>query len=82
MKRDIHKIRSTTFDLVIIGGGITGACLAHDAALRGLDICLVEKNDFGMSTSAASSKLLHGGIRYLNMFRPDPFPKRTSSSTM
>ena len=34
MKRDIHKIRSTTFDLVIIGGGITGACLAHDAALK------------------------------------------------
>ena len=65
MKRDIHKIQSTRFDLIIIGGGITGACLAHDAALRGLHICLVEKNDFGMSTSAASSKLLHGGIRYL-----------------
>ena len=65
MKRDISKLQTTTFDLVIIGGGITGACLAHDAALRGLRVCLVEKNDFGMSTSAASSKLLHGGIRYL-----------------
>lgn len=65
MKRDLKKIQSTVFDLLIIGGGITGACLAHDAALRGLRLALVEKNDFGMSTSAASSKLLHGGIRYL-----------------
>lgn len=65
MKRDIHTLQSTEFDLVIIGGGITGACLAHDASLRGLHVALVEKNDFGMSTSAASSKLLHGGIRYL-----------------
>ncbi|MCL6445524.1 MAG: FAD-dependent oxidoreductase, partial [Alicyclobacillus sp.] len=51
--------------VVIIGGGITGACLAHDAALRGLSAALVEKGDFGGATSAASSKLLHGGIRYL-----------------
>ena len=65
MKRDIEKIKSAAFDLLIIGGGITGACLAHDAALRGLRVALVEKNDFGMSTSSASSKLLHGGIRYL-----------------
>ena len=65
MNRDIQKLQSTKFDLVIIGGGITGACLAHDAALRGLRVALVEKNDFGMSTSSASSKLLHGGIRYL-----------------
>ena len=65
MKRDIQNLQSTTFDLVIIGGGITGACLIHDAALRGLRVALVEKNDFGMSTSSASSKLLHGGIRYL-----------------
>jgi len=49
----------------VIGGGITGACIAHDAALRGLSVALVEKNDFGASTSSASSKLLHGGIRYL-----------------
>lgn len=65
MKRDIEKLASSTFDLVIIGGGITGACLAHDAALRGFSVALIEKNDFGMSTSSASSKLLHGGIRYL-----------------
>jgi glycerol-3-phosphate dehydrogenase len=65
MKRDLEKLQSSTFDLVIIGGGITGACLAHDAALRGFSVALIEKNDFGMSTSSASSKLLHGGIRYL-----------------
>jgi glycerol-3-phosphate dehydrogenase len=65
MKREIQRLSETSFDVVIIGGGITGACLAHDAALRGLRVALVEKNDFGMSTSSASSKLLHGGIRYL-----------------
>ena len=65
MKREIQRLTETSFDVIIIGGGITGACLAHDAALRGLKVSLVEKNDFGMSTSSASSKLLHGGIRYL-----------------
>ncbi len=65
MKREIQLLTETSFDAIIIGGGITGACLAHDAALRGLRVALVEKNDFGMSTSSASSKLLHGGIRYL-----------------
>ena len=56
--------------MVIIGGGITGACVAHDAALRGLKVALVEKDDFGGATSSASSKLLHGGIRYLQQHRP------------
>jgi glycerol-3-phosphate dehydrogenase len=65
MKRDLNRLANTEFDLLIIGGGITGAFLAHDAVLRGLTVALVEKNDFGGSTSAASSKLLHGGIRYL-----------------
>lgn len=65
MKRDIQRLQDNEFDIVVIGGGITGACLAHDGALRGLRVAIVEKNDFGMSTSAASSKLLHGGIRYL-----------------
>jgi glycerol-3-phosphate dehydrogenase len=65
MTRDLSALSARTFDLVVIGGGITGACIAHDAALRGLQVALVEKADFGSATSAASSKLLHGGIRYL-----------------
>ena len=65
MQRNLEKLEQATFDLVIIGGGITGACLAADAALRGLSVALVEKSDFGAATSSASSKLLHGGIRYL-----------------
>lgn len=65
MKRDLRLFDNTEFDVVIIGGGITGACLVHDAAQRGLKAALLEKEDFGMSTSAASSKLLHGGVRYL-----------------
>lgn len=64
MKRDIKSLQSQHFDLIIIGGGITGACMAHDAALRGIKTALIEKDDFGGFTSAASSKLLHGGIRY------------------
>jgi glycerol-3-phosphate dehydrogenase len=65
MIRDPEALAKQRFDVIIIGGGITGACLAHDAALRGLKTALVEKDDFGGFTSAASSKLLHGGIRYL-----------------
>ena len=65
MNRNLSELQSNIFDLVIIGGGITGACLAADAAMRGLSVALVEKGDFGAATSSASSKLLHGGIRYL-----------------
>ncbi|MFZ3044671.1 MAG: FAD-dependent oxidoreductase, partial [Desulfatirhabdiaceae bacterium] len=65
MKRNTVQLYSEVFDLLIIGGGITGACLAHDAALRGWRVALVEKGDFGGFTSSASSKLIHGGIRYL-----------------
>jgi len=53
------------FDLVVIGGGITGAGIARDAALRGLKVALFEKNDYGSGTSSKSSKLIHGGLRYL-----------------
>ncbi len=56
---------SRNYDLLVIGGGITGACIACDAALRGLGVALVEKVDFGGATSAATSKLIHGGLRYL-----------------
>ncbi len=65
MQRDLHHLADRHHDLLVIGGGITGSCIAHDAALRGLSVALVEKNDFGAATSSASSKLLHGGIRYL-----------------
>ena len=53
------------FDLAIIGGGINGAGLARDAAGRGVRVLLVEMNDLGSGTSSASSKLIHGGLRYL-----------------
>lgn len=69
MKRDFDSLSSHTFDVALIGGGITGACVAHDATLRGLSVCLIEKGDFGGATSAASSKLLHGGIRYLQQLQ-------------
>jgi len=65
MHREPDRLASETFDLLVIGGGITGSCIAWDAALRGLAVALVEKDDFGGYTSSASSKLLHGGIRYL-----------------
>ena len=54
-----------TFDLLIIGGGITGAGIARDAALRGLDVALIDRGDFACGTSSRSSKLIHGGLRYL-----------------
>jgi len=57
-----------TFDLLVLGGGINGAAIARDAALRGLSVCLVEKKDWGWATSAKSSKLAHGGLRYLEQF--------------
>lgn len=69
MTRDLGRLTDRTFDLVVIGGGITGACIAHDATLRGLSVALVEADDFGAATSAASSKLLHGGIRYLQQLQ-------------
>ena len=60
-----QKLETETFDLLVIGGGITGAGIARDAALRGLKVALVDKNDFGAGTSSKSSKLIHGGLRYL-----------------
>ncbi len=61
----LDKLASQSFDLLIIGGGITGAGVARDAALRGLKVALVEKDDFASGTSSRSSKLVHGGLRYL-----------------
>jgi len=58
---------NSTFDLVIIGGGATGCGIALDASTRGLKVALVEKNDFSEGTSSRSTKLVHGGVRYLEM---------------
>ncbi|PCC70762.1 glycerol-3-phosphate dehydrogenase [Nannocystis exedens] len=66
--RSLARLAQRTYDLVILGGGITGACVARDAALRGLRVALVEKHDFCSATSGASSKLIHGGLRYLKNF--------------
>lgn len=62
------ELQSTTFDLLIIGGGITGAGIALDAASRGMKVALIEKNDFASGTSSKSTKLIHGGLRYLKQF--------------
>jgi len=59
---------SETFDLLVIGGGVTGCGAALDAATRGLSVALVEQRDFGSGTSSRSSKLFHGGLRYLEQF--------------
>jgi glycerol-3-phosphate dehydrogenase len=65
MKRDLEKMAKTQFDVLFVGGGVTGAAAAYDAAQRGLRVGLVEKRDFGWATSSATSKLIHGGLRYL-----------------
>jgi len=65
MQRDIAGLSSKQFDIAVIGGGIYGACVAWEAASRGLSVALVEKNDFSWATSANSLKTIHGGFRYL-----------------
>ncbi|MCP9494804.1 MAG: glycerol-3-phosphate dehydrogenase/oxidase [Pyrinomonadaceae bacterium MAG19_C2-C3] len=61
------RLRGEEFDVVVIGGGIIGAGIARDAALRGLRVALFEKRDFGSGTTAGSTRLIHGGLRYLEM---------------
>ncbi|MGS0891578.1 FAD-dependent oxidoreductase [Burkholderia stagnalis] len=67
VERDAHLARLETeaFDVLIVGGGVTGAYAAFDASLRGLRVALVEKNDFASGTSSKSSKMVHGGLRYI-----------------
>ncbi len=65
MKRDVTALPDGTFDLVVLGGGITGAGVALDATLRGYRVALIDKGDFASGTSSVSSKLVHGGLRYL-----------------
>lgn len=65
MNRNLAQLSDRIYDLIIIGGGIYGACVAWEASLRGLSVALVEKADFGSATSANSLKIVHGGLRYL-----------------
>ena len=65
MKRDFSQLEGNQFDVLICGGGIYGAWTAYDAALRGLKVAIVEQGDWASGTSSASSKLIHGGLRYL-----------------
>lgn len=65
MKRMAEALGESVFDLLILGGGITGAGVALDAALRGFRVALIDKSDFASGTSSVSSKLVHGGLRYL-----------------
>src|SRR5947199_10705155 len=66
--RAIEALAGERFDVVVIGGGITGAGVALDAASRGYSVALVERRDFAAGTSGRSSKLVHGGLRYLQNF--------------
>jgi glycerol-3-phosphate dehydrogenase len=68
MKRTIDKFSDKTYDILVIGGGISGAAVAYEAASQGYSVALVEKGDFGAATSSATSKLIHGGLRYLANF--------------
>lgn len=68
MKRDTAALETEQFDLLVCGGGIYGAWTAYDAALRGLKVALIEQGDWAGATSSASSKLIHGGLRYLETF--------------
>src|SRR5688572_32278925 len=65
MQRSFAALESRTFDVLVIGGGITGAGIARDAAMRGLSVAIVDKSTWASGTSSRSSRLIHGGIRYL-----------------
>jgi glycerol-3-phosphate dehydrogenase len=65
MQRNVTRLSTTLYDLVVVGGGIYGACAAWEAALRGLRVALIEANDFGGATSSNSLRTLHGGLRHL-----------------
>ncbi|MBE9061670.1 glycerol-3-phosphate dehydrogenase [cf. Phormidesmis sp. LEGE 11477] len=66
--RDFSVTESTTYDVIVIGGGINGAATARDAALRGLKTIIIDKGDFASGTTSWSSRLVHGGLRYLEYF--------------
>ena len=64
----LERLRTTAFDVLVVGGGVTGTGIALDAATRGLSTALVEQRDLSSGTSSRSSKLLHGGLRYLEQY--------------
>jgi len=68
VQRNIHKLEQGQYDVLVIGGGINGAAVTHMAALNGLKTALLEKDDFASGTSSKSTKLIHGGLRYLENF--------------
>lgn len=68
MRRDIAQLEAGHFDILVIGGGINGCAIARDAALRGAKVALIEKDDFAAGASGKTTKLIHGGIRYLEQF--------------
>ena len=67
-KENLQTVAKKAYDLVVIGGGITGAGIALDASFRGMKVLLLEKGDFASGTSSKSTKLIHGGLRYLKQF--------------
>lgn len=71
MIRDTSRLANSKFDLIVVGGGINGAAIAHLAAACGASVALLEKGDFASGTSSRSTKLMHGGIRYLENFEFD-----------
>lgn len=68
-RENLDRLAEDEFDLLVIGGGITGVAVARDAAMRGIRTALVEKEDFASGTSGRSSRLIHGGIRYLEYYQ-------------
>src|SRR2546422_3774526 len=64
--KNLAALAQDDFDLLVIGGGITGAGIVRDAALRGYRVALVERRDFAAGTGSRSSKLVHGGLRFLH----------------
>mgnify|MGYP001557594465 CR=1 FL=1 len=68
MRSGVQPMAYEVYDLVVIGGGINGAGIAADAAMRGLRVLLAEADDLAGATSSASSKLIHGGLRYLEHY--------------
>lgn len=68
MRRNIQQLKADHFDVLVVGGGINGCAISRDAALRGAKVALIEKDDFASGASGKTTKLIHGGIRYLEQF--------------